>query len=177
MTGIRRLAALVLIGGAVLPWLVPSPAAAVVVTVGGFTYDVTTSSMSFTIDPTAFQRPPKGQMPWWGDSNLASDFATEVFDQLGPGWDSDYGPVFAYSIPSPHDQVHGLASSLVDINDQIDVRPANGAMVTYAIATIPVPLPLPVLGAAAALGWTHQLRARMRGRTCAPQSSNRDTSA
>jgi hypothetical protein len=162
MTATLRLAALALLGGAALPLLTPAPATAVVVTVGGVPYDVNIASLAYTLDATPFQLPPLGQMPWWGDDMVASDFAEEVFNQLGPGWDADYGPVFAYAIDGPNDQVLGLASSLTDLNDQIDVTPATTAMVTYAIATTPVPLPLPLFGTAAGLGWARHLRRRLR---------------
>ena len=156
------------LGGAVLPLLSATPAAAVVVNVDGIDYEVSVSSIAATSTPAAFNLPPTGQMPWWGDGARASEFATQVFDQLGPGFDPDYGPVFAYSIAAPQNQVQGLTQSLTDINDQIDVTPATNAMVSYAIATAPVPLPLPLLGAAAGYRWSRRLRQRLRQTTGAP---------
>ena len=168
MPGLMRFAALALLGGATLPLFSATPAAAVVVIVGGINYDVSISSTSYTLNPTTFDLPPTGQMPWWGDGARASEFATKVFDQLGSGWDPNYGPVFAYSIAAPQNQVEGLTQSLTDINDQIDVTPATNAMVSYAIATAPVPLPLPVLGAAAGYRWSRRLRQRLRQTTGGP---------
>lgn len=157
-----RLGALTLISATVLPILSANPAAAVVVTVGGNNYDVMISTTSYSASSNAFRVPPLGQMPWWGDENLASDFALQVFNQLGAGWSSDYGPVFAHR--ATVSQVLGIAQSLTDINDQIDVSPSTSATVSYAIATAPVPGPLPLFGAAAAFGWSRQLRQRIRTR-------------
>jgi len=168
MPGLMRFAALALLGGATLPLLSATPAAAVVVNVGGINYDVSISSTSYTLNPITFDLPPTGQMPWWGDAARASEFATKVFDQLGSGWDPNYGPVFAYSIAAPQNQVEGLTQSLADINDQIDVTPATNAMVSYAIATAPVPLPLPVMGAVAGYSCSRRLRLRLRQTTGAP---------
>ncbi|MFN9545706.1 MAG: hypothetical protein ACK6AD_01335 [Cyanobacteriota bacterium] len=107
-------------------------------------------------------------MPWWGDSARASEFATKVFDQLGPGSDPNYGPVFAYSIATPQNEVEGWIQSLTDINDQTFATPATTAMLSYAIATAPVPLPVPLLGAAVGLSWSRRLRRRLRQTTGAP---------
>jgi hypothetical protein len=62
--------------------------------------------------------------------------------------DSDYGPVFAYSVAPPQNQVLGLIQSLTNIKDQIEVTPASDTKVSHAITTTPVPLPLQLLGAA-----------------------------
>jgi hypothetical protein len=73
------------------------------------------------------------------------------------------GPVFAHA--ESLGQVLGLAQSLSNPLDQIDVTPSTSTTVTYAIATSPVPGPLPLFGAAAAFGWSRQLRARLRIRS------------
>ena len=69
-------------------------------------------------------------MPWWGDDLLASDFALEVLNQLGPGWDANYGPVFAHGVSVS--EVFGIAQPLTDINDQIDVIPSRSDTLSYA---------------------------------------------
>jgi hypothetical protein len=161
MSGLARLAAGALLSGALLPLLAPAPATAVVVQ----GYDVSVLTLSHASQSSAFALPPLGQMPWWGNSNLASTFAYEVFNQLGAGWDAAYGPVFAYAIDNqalPVPTVLGLTQSLTDLNDQIDVTPSLTATTRYAIAVAPVPLPLPLLGAAAGLGWSRRLRQRTR---------------
>lgn len=170
----KRFAVLV-VSGAALPLLVATPAAAVLVTVDGIDYDVSVSTTSATSTPTTFDLPPQGQMPWWGNDARASEFATKVYNQLGSGWDPDYGPVFAYSIAAPQNQVQGLTQSLTDINDQIDVTPATGAIVSYAIATAPVPLPVPLLGAAAGYSWSRRLRQRLRQTAGAPNPTSSPT--
>jgi hypothetical protein len=166
-----RYTALALLGGALLPLLQAKPAAAVVVNVGGIVYDVSITNMSYALSPTSFALPPLGQMPWWGDDARASEFATSVFLQLGPGTDANYGPVFAYAVDTSLNQVLGLSQSLTDINDQIDVMPTTSATIRYATATTsattPVPLPLPILGAATAFGWSRRLRQRLHQRSIA----------
>lgn len=162
MTSAIRQSLLAVLGIAVLPLLSASSASAVLVNVGGTDYDVTVSTISYDLSTGAFQLPSSGQMPWWGDDNLASDFAQEVFNQLGPGWDANYGPVFAHGATGS--QVLGIAQSLTNINDQIDVTPSTSATVSYAIASAPVPGPLPLFGAAAAYGWSRQLRQRIRSK-------------
>ncbi len=157
-TALRPLA-LALMGTVALSALSTAPAAAVVINLGGTSYDVSVSQTSYTLSTSAFQAPPLGQMPWWGDGQLASDAATQVFNLLGPGWDTDYGPVFAYDAAGG--QVVGLAQSLTDTLDQIDVTPATGATVRYALATTPVPGALPLLGAAEMVRWSRRLRRRI----------------
>lgn len=166
VTALARVAALAVLGGAILPMLSAAPAYAVVVNVGGIDYDLSSSTTSLVSQPSAFGLPLLGLMPWWGDDALASEFAFKVFKQLGPGWDPDYGPVFAYALDTPQNQVMGLTQSLTDINDQIDVTPALNASILYAIASpaapTSVPAPLPLVGAGAAFGFSRRLRAKLR---------------
>jgi hypothetical protein len=157
-----RVAAVAFLGTAALPFLSATPASAVVVNVGGNSYDVTVLNTSYDVSTSLFQLPPSGSMPWWGDDALASEFAAQVYNSLGSGWDADYGPVFAHS--QSLSQVLGLTQSLSNPLDQIDVSPATSTPVTYAIATTPVPGPLPLFGAAAAFGWSRQLRSRLKSR-------------
>lgn len=160
-TAFRPLA-LAFLGMVSLSALSTAPAAAVGITLGGTPYDVSVSQTSYGLSTSAFQALPLGQMPWWGDGQLASEAATQVFNVLGPGWDMDYGPVFAYNAAGA--QVVGLAQSLTDPLDQIDVTPATGATVRYAFATTPVPGPLPLLGAAEMVRGSRRLRRRIRTR-------------
>ncbi|MEB3260296.1 MAG: hypothetical protein VKP63_06705 [Cyanobacteriota bacterium] len=151
--------AFALIGGVSLSVLSSAPAAAVVINLAGVPYDVSVSQTSYSLSTSAFQAPPLGQMPWWGDDQLASEAASQVFNLLGPGWDANYGPVFAYG--ATLGQALGLAPSLADPLDQIDVSPTSGAMVRYAIASTPVPGPLPLLGATELVLWSRRLRRRI----------------
>ncbi len=157
-----RVAAVAILSTAALPLLSAAPAAAVVVNVGGNSYDVTVFNTSYNASTSSFQLPPSGQMPWWGNDLLASEFAAQVYNSLGTGWDSNYGPVFAHG--ESIGQVLGIVQSVTNPSDQIDVTPASNTTLTYAMATSPVPGPLPLFGAAAAFGWSRQLRKRLESR-------------
>lgn len=157
-----RVAAVAILSTAALPLLSASPAGAVGVIIGGNSYDVTVLSTSYGANTSVFQSPPSGLMPWWGNDLLASEFAAQVYNLLGPGWDSNYGPIFAHR--ESIGQVLGIVQSVTDPFDQIDVTSASNATFTYAIATAPVPGPLPLFGAAAAFGWSRQLRKRLESR-------------
>ncbi len=154
-----RIAAIAILSTAALPCLSPTPASAVVVNVGGHPYDVTVLNTAYANSTGMFQLPPAGAMPWWGDDMLASEFAAEVYNSLGAGWDANYGPVFAHG--ESLGQVLGLTQSISNPLDQIDVTLTTNTTMTYAIATTPVPGPLPLFGAAAAFGWSRRLRKRL----------------
>jgi hypothetical protein len=143
-----RVAAVAVLSTAALPFLSANPASAVVVTVGGSAYDVTTMTTSYDTSTSLFQLPAAGTMPWWGDDALASEFAAQVYNALGSGWDPDYGPVFAYG--QSVGQVLGLAQSISNPLDQIDVTPATNTSALF--------------GVAAALGWSRQLKKRIEMR-------------
>ena len=145
--------------------LIPGAAHAVVVTVAGNTYDVTTETTSFLSSPSLFQLPPAGRMPWWGDSSgsSASSFAQVVYNQLGAGPNPGYGPLFAYDLSGG-----SLNAVLQDLNDplsQLDNTFADNQTLTFAVASplsstsVPAPLPLTALAAAAA--WSRRLRRRI----------------
>jgi hypothetical protein len=150
-----------------LPLLSVAPASAFTVTVNSIDYDVTVFNGSYNSNSALFQVPPAGQMPWWGDStgNLAAEFAQQVYNNLGPGPTSGYGPVFAFEITGT--DILGISQNLTSTLSQIDETIANNVDVNYAIATplnsAPtfVPAPLPVFGAAAAFGLSRQLRKRI----------------
>jgi len=147
-----------------LPLLTATPATAFTVTVGSIDYDVTVFNGSYDSNPDDFQLPPAGKMPWWGSDTLATNFAQQVYDQLGPGPTSGYGPVFAYELSGT--DILGISQNLTNPLSQKDETIATNADVNYAIATplnspASVPAPLPVFGAAAAFGWSRQLRKRI----------------
>lgn len=164
MHALARFIPVAFLGGTILSMLSPAPAAAITISVGGINYDVSAFSTSPASQPDAFGLPPQGQMPWWGNDTLASEFATTLFNQLGTGWDADYGPVFAYSLDTSWSEVRGVAQSITDINDLIDVIASTGSTNTYAIASpLPdVPGPLPVLAMATGWGWSRRLRTWLR---------------
>jgi len=150
-----------------LPLLAALPAAAVTVTIGSNSYDVTVFTGSYNNNTSLFQALSPGQMPWWGDStgDSASEFATQVFNQLGDGPTSGYGPVFAYDFDSAG--VVGISQNLTNPLVQNVESIALDTTVSYAIATplgpppSPVPAPLPVFGAMAAFGCSRRIRKRI----------------
>jgi hypothetical protein len=152
-----------------LPVLAGLPASAVTVRIGTIDYDVTVFTGSYDNNNSLFQTAPLGQMPWWGDTSgdLASLFAQQVYDQLGNGPTSGYGPVFAYDLDMG--DVLGISQSLTNPLSQLDETLAPNASVAYAIArpllppSTPVPGPLPVFGAMAAFGWSRRIRRRIGG--------------
>jgi hypothetical protein len=153
-----------------LPLLSALPAAAVTVIVDGNSYDVTVFTGSYNSNTSLFQALSPGQMPWWGDTtgDSAAKFATEVFNQLGSGPTSGYGPVFAYDIDAGG--VVGITQSLTHLPSQdVETIPLDDS-VAYAITTPlgpppnQVPAPLPVFGAMAAFSCSRKLRKRICGR-------------
>jgi hypothetical protein len=160
------------LAGCTLPLIACLPAQAVVVNILGSDYEVTFTSTSYNANSAAFAAPPAGQMPWWLNSTLASSFASQVYDQLGDGYQTGYGPVFAYQfIAGPSAQLYGITQNTTDINDQLDLDAsaplsaatvyayASASLITPASASVPAPLPL--LGAAAAMAWSRRLRTRI----------------
>jgi hypothetical protein len=148
-----------------LPLCLVAPASALTVTVGSADYDVTVFNGSYNSNSGLFQVPPTGQVPWWGSDILAVDFAQQVYNQLGSGPTSGYGPVFAYEVSGT--DILGISQNLTDPLSQNIETIADIAAVNYAIATplgpapTSVPAHLPVFGAAAALGWSRQIRKRI----------------
>lgn len=158
-----RWAAVALLSSTAVPLLSPAPTQAVVITVGSAFYDVSIVDTSYDNATSVFSGlPPLGRMPWWGDANLAYDFALQVYSQLGDGSTVGYGPVFAHQMTAA--QVLGILQNSNDPLDAIDVALAANATVKYAVAApfspLPVPGPLPLLGAAAGFHWSRQLRRR-----------------
>jgi hypothetical protein len=165
----RFTAALLTISASVaLPLLSLAPASAVTVTVDNIDYDVDVYMGAYSGNPSLFQTPPSGKMPWSGDGtgDLAAKFAEQVYKSLvvkGPT--AGYGPVFAYELSV--NEILGYSQSLTDPLSQNPEVIATDVAINYAIATplrpapSSVPAPLPVFGAAAAFGWSRQLRKRI----------------
>ena len=151
---------------AALGTLAAGQAQAYVVTVGGVQYDVTTFTGSYTNNSSKFATAANGGvMPWWGDpfpNLIASAFAVAVGSSLGnPNYGGGYGPIFAYD-NTVAGRIYNISSSSIQA-----ASPAQGAVVTYAQATlyaptVPAPAPLPLLGAGAAFGFSRQLRKRIK---------------
>jgi hypothetical protein len=172
----RFSAALLTISATVaLPLLAVAPASAVTVTVGSIDYDVTVFMGTYSGNASLFQKPSAGKMPWWwlGNSadpaagDLAAEFASQVFNSLGEGPTAGNGPVFAYALSTS--DVLGITQNFLNPGLLKDETIAPNASVKYAIATplrpapSPVPAPMPIFGAAAAFGWSRQLRKRIGG--------------
>jgi hypothetical protein len=154
--------------------LSPGSAQALVVTVGGTQYDVTTFTGSYNDNSSKFAQPPApGVMPWWGSSSNATAFASAVGTNLGTP-NNPYGPFFAHSYDPNYDPGFGpdpaVFAAFVQGNTTIDtvISPSNPLFV-YAQATLytdPTPAaapgPLPLFGAAAAFGFSRKLRKRIK---------------
>jgi hypothetical protein len=143
--------------------LSPGSAQAYVVTVGGVQYDVSTFTGSYNDNIGKFRTPANGGvMPWWSNESLANAFSTALAGSLGFPNPASRAPLFAWvcsssDCPDVFSKAYfGTATSTVD----------NGAHQSriYATATLytPVPGPLPLFGAAAAFGFSRQLRKRIK---------------
>lgn len=152
-----------------------SQAQALVVSVGGFDYDVTTFTGSYNDNASKFHIPANGGvMPWWENynpvnnwsTNLASDFALEVAYSLGSG------VLFAYELRPQFNSTQ--AAFYVGINIPFGTETLYGSSATWAQATLigptsgggggsaDVPGPFPALGLAAAFGFSRKLRKRIK---------------
>jgi len=173
MTAQSRVQLLALLSSSLLPLVSANPANALAINIGGVNYDVFYASTSYNASPDLFSATPPGQMPWWGDAGLASDFAAEVFDQLGQDlFQKGFGAVFAHSFsPAGLGSVNGIVQNTTDLNDQLDLDStaplASSSFFSYAYAsssTPPtrVPAPLPLLGVAAAFTWGRRIRKKIK---------------
>jgi len=141
--------------------LAAGSAQAYVVTVGGVQYDVTTFTGTYNGNTSKFQTAANGGvMPWFGNSTLATQFADAVAYNLGvlPAPEDYRGPNFAINnaIVSYSYANFGTYSYSADSNTSTiwaQVAPA---------ASVPAPAPLPLFGAAAAFGFSRQLRKRIK---------------
>ena len=151
--------------------LLAQPAMAVVVTIGGTSYDVLITNRSQDQEPTLFTA---AQMPWFtgntADPNLAYDFAQAV-GSLGsnayPGFAAMGGPLFAFATDAA--KVYAVFDEIGGLNVQNEIQVGLNQVYNYAYvkpsapsAPTSVPGPLPLAAAAMALGWSRQLRSRQR---------------
>jgi len=166
-----RFVSLLVAGGLSLPIVSALPASAVTISIGANDYEVTVVVGKYFGNESLFQVPPAGQMPWWADTtgNTAAEFAATVYDQLGQGPETGYGPVFAYDFTDPN--VQGIVQSLTDLTAQLDQPFSANNDILYAVATplsqgpvTSVPGPLPVVGALGAFTFSRRLRRLVRNR-------------
>jgi hypothetical protein len=140
------------------------PAAAVIVYVGGQSFDILVTNRSYDQEPSLFTLLA---MPWFtGDSadpSLAFDFAQAVNDQLGEntyaGFPGKGGPLFAFANTAT--DVFAAFQDTNDLNVQNEIQVPTDQTFNYAyLNPNPVPGPLPLAGAAVALRWSRALRQR-----------------
>jgi hypothetical protein len=170
--------------------LTAGQAQAFVVHVGGQNWDVTTFIGSYNNNVNKFETPTNGGvMPWWGDSNLAVSFAESVGSSIEPPF-TGYTPFFGFTVVSnvpgiPYiqgpfvwsrlfNEAPGLAFFGSHVNG--DYRYAIATLAGQTPGPLPpstttVPGPLPALGAAAAFGFSRQLRNRIKRSNKAASSS------
>ena len=157
-------------------------AQALVVTVGGQPWDVTTFTGSYNDNISKFATAANGGvMPWYGNGLLASKFAQAVGGNLGfpndliglcpkeAGVPTCFGPFFSFTIS--YDGFYG--TDAVQSTFESDpsylggglagggVLPSNTGVI-WAKATPAAPSPLPLFGVAAAFGSSRQLRKRIK---------------
>jgi hypothetical protein len=144
------------------------------VIVNSVEYDVTTFTGSYNSNTNIFANlPAPGVMPWWGSAGVASQFTAAVGTSLGSAINGGFaGPIFAYGKST---NVDGKAYFSGGVN-QFNSDP-NSTWDVYAQATLvsppaaSAPAPLPLLGAAAACGYSRQLRKRIKSAPGALASS------
>ena len=155
--------------------LSPGSAQALVVTVGGTQYDVTTFTGTYNDNSSKFETPANGGvMPWFGNATTATQFANAVGYNLGrlPSPAAYRGPNFATNVFL----FDGTISSYSYADFGTYNYTANFDTSTIWAQVLPaaptaVPGPLPLFGAAAALGFSRKLRKRIKLAPAAPASS------
>jgi len=143
--------------------LSPGSAQAFVVNVGGLQYDVTTFTGKANDNTSKFKTEPNGgMMPWFGNSSLAINFATAVAGQ--------FGNRIVYATAYNTVNLTGRNVAAIFWDSQYPGGYTGGTTYgsvdeTYAVAAqipAPAPGPLPLFGAAAAFGFSRQLRKRIK---------------
>ena len=165
--------------------LTTGQARAFVVNIGGQNYNVTTFTGSYNDNKSKFaQETSGGEMPWWGDSSLATQFSNALGYSLGAPnsietlsagspKNINVGPYFAYN--SIVDKITFL---LTDTAATYHPNPSPlifsvdlNSSVTWAQVVAPepknpktstVPGPVPAIGAFAAFGFSRKLRKRIK---------------
>ncbi len=150
----------------VLACLGAPEAKAIQVVVGGNSYDVTTFTGDYSSNTAKFNIT---DMPWWSSSSLAQQFAVAAgagFGSVNSSVVGQLGPLFAFEF----NPAFGVNYYAFDNQNSLSVQyfSASAAADTYAIlspslppSSSSVPAPLALFGAAAAFGWSRQLRSRL----------------
>jgi hypothetical protein len=154
---------LALVAAAAMGVLGAGQAQALVVSVHGHDWDVTTFTGSYNDNTSKFATAANGGvMPWWGNKELAGKFSQALFDKLGAG---QFGPQFGWRFRQtpPHnsdprvDYAFTATDGTLSLNNSFSAKFEH----TWAQAT-KVPGPLPALGLAAAFGYSRKLRKRIK---------------
>jgi len=161
-----------------------SPAQAITVVVSGNSYDVEIFSGSYNNDPSLFATPASGgRMPWWGDSLLADEFASQLGAGLSPSPLPAFGPLFAHTYSPSTVTASVLDLSTLGITDFVDssFNVASNSSESYVVlvsspSTPSVPAPLPIFGALAAFRASRRLRNRLRLSSHLDSASNTEPS-
>ena len=168
--------------------LTTGQARAFVVNIGGQNYNVTTFTGSYNDNKSKFaQETSGGEMPWWGDSSLATQFSNALGYSLGAPnsietlsagsqTNINVGPYFAYNsivdkitflLTDTAATYHPNPSPLifsVDLNSSVTwaqvVAPKSGPPSDPTLSTVPGPVP--AIGAFAAFGFSRKLRKRIK---------------
>jgi hypothetical protein len=164
--------------------LSPGSAQAFVVTVGGVQYDVTTFTGSYSNSGSKFQTPSNnGVMPWWGSATLADEFFRAVGTNLGLGVNAGANTIYGYNAAPAFaygNYGDGSVQTKILFTDYVNYTYgtvgygdiSSTQVFVYAQATaVPTPAPLPLFGAAAAFGYSRQLRKRIKSTPGALASS------
>ena len=109
-------------------------------------------------------------MPWWGNSSLANQFATQVGGNFAFPNYGIYSPLFADRIAqaTADDPLYWLAGAVYTYDKGLSSIAALGpnSWPAHVWAQVEpgtsVPGPLPILGAAAAFGFSRKLRRRIQ---------------
>jgi hypothetical protein len=151
-------------------------AQAVVVTVDGVQYDVTTFTGTYNDNISKFATPANGGvMPWWGSDSLALTFSDAVGSSLGGPFNfavgNNWGPYFASSLLNQDVVRVGAAAYFMNlptfgpgsylIGSQGNHGPSLQTSAVWAQVNVSaVPAPLPLFGAALPLSFCRRLRSR-----------------
>jgi hypothetical protein len=151
---------------------VVAPARAVIISVAGVQWDVTSTLLPAGTSVSEFTSTYVTSQPWGKSSNpserkaIATDFAAALGGQLGyPNDLNQYGPFFAYLVetsPTLYTSATQPQAPGSPVFQTATSDPADSLY--YARATrVPsvVPGPLPILGGMAAFGWSRRLRRRV----------------
>jgi hypothetical protein len=159
-------------------------AQALVVTVNGQQWNVTTFTGSYDANISKFNTPANGGvMPWWGGNALSGTFATAVNSAFGfPNFPDFSGTVLGigpfFSSVESGGSINGSAWRKVNGGVSASSCPPGGPGVRECLAgfgprassssflfaqasLVPVPGPLPLFGAAAAFGFSRKLWKRI----------------